>query len=63
MNGTCRLASHALIEREPCPVCKARGAEGDQPGEPCTTPAGRPALLPHFPRREAAIAAGKHEPQ
>lgn len=40
----------------PCPVdaCKAPA------GEPCRGKNGTPADIVHFPRREAAVAAGVH---
>jgi hypothetical protein len=50
--------AHEQIQQVPCPVC---GAES---GQPCVTPgAGGWVPVPHFPRREAAIAAGKHVPR
>jgi hypothetical protein len=42
----------AAIEKVPCQACSA-GA-----GQPCRGPGGGKPQVPHFPRREAAYAAG-----
>jgi hypothetical protein len=53
-----RLPAHAEIEQVPCTICDAKA------GERCRTVlGGNPMPVPHFPRREAAIAAGKHVPR
>jgi hypothetical protein len=50
--------SHQQIQQVPCPICDAPA------GEKCRTVLGaNPMPVPHFPRREVAIAAGKHVPR
>jgi hypothetical protein len=50
--------AHEQIQQVPCPIC---GAEA---GQECRSVyGGNPLPVPHFPRREAAIAAGKHVPR
>jgi hypothetical protein len=55
-----RVAKLSVTERNvrksPCPTC------GAQPGDRCTRPSGSTTAVAHFPRREAAIAAGYHTP-
>jgi hypothetical protein len=50
-------AAEENCRKSPCPVCPAR------PGEACKEPGtGYARKLVHFPRREAAIRDGHHNP-